>query len=154
VTIETRCNIQDGVIIHALGGTGVTIGRQTSLSHGCVIHGPCTIGQNCFIGFKSVVYDAILHDGVFVGTAAVVQSVTLQPDCSVRPASVIVNNSAVAATTGPLSSQEIRFMDRVINANLKLTRGYNHKQGHNRQRTVQEWKSSSRGMKDSAISVK
>ena len=44
IEIGDECNIQDGVIVHALGGTHVTIGRQTSLAHGCIIHGPCTLG--------------------------------------------------------------------------------------------------------------
>jgi len=140
VTIEAQCNIQDGVIIHALGGTSVTIGRRSSVSHGCTIHGPCTIGQGCFIGFKSVVYDAVLHDRIFVGTAAVVQSVTLQSDCSVRPATVLISNAAVEAMTGPLGSQEIQFMARVINANLKLIKGYHHKPVNSGRKPAGEWK--------------
>ena len=77
VIIEAECNVQDGVIIHALGGTEVKIGKRTSLAHGCVIHGPCTIGDNCFVGFKAVVYNSTLSDGVFIGTSATVQGVEI-----------------------------------------------------------------------------
>ncbi len=51
IVIAPKCNIQDGVVIHAIGGTNVTIGLKTSLAHGCIIHGPCNLGQRCFMGF-------------------------------------------------------------------------------------------------------
>ena len=35
-----KCKIQDVVIIHALAGTKVTIAQKTSITHGCIIHGP------------------------------------------------------------------------------------------------------------------
>jgi hypothetical protein len=53
IVIEAEVNIQDGVIIHALGGSPVRIGKGSSLAHGAVVHGPCKVGENCFIGFKT-----------------------------------------------------------------------------------------------------
>ncbi|MDP3104982.1 MAG: carbonate dehydratase, partial [Candidatus Methanoperedens sp.] len=53
IIIGDGCNIQDNVIIHALMKTKVVIGDHTSLSHGCIVHGPAQIGKNCFIGFGS-----------------------------------------------------------------------------------------------------
>ena len=58
ITIKDNCNIQDRVIIHALENTSVLIEENTSLVHGCIVHGPCKIGKNCFIGFGSVVFNA------------------------------------------------------------------------------------------------
>lgn len=124
VEIAAQCNVQDGVIIHALGGTQVTVGRQTSLAHGCIIHGPCTIGRGCFIGFRAVVYKAALENGVFINAGAVVQGVDLVAN-SLVPAGVSVLSDAdvarVAGTTGPA---DVEFMEKVINANLALTKGY------------------------------
>jgi len=56
IIIEDNCNIQDKVVIHAMKDTPVLIESNTSLAHGCIIHGPCKIGRNCFIGFGSVVF--------------------------------------------------------------------------------------------------
>ncbi|OGF57166.1 MAG: carbonate dehydratase, partial [Candidatus Firestonebacteria bacterium RifOxyC12_full_39_7] len=58
VSIEKGCNIQDGVIVHALKNTKVKIGKHTSLTHGCMIHGPCRLGKDVFIGFRSVIFDS------------------------------------------------------------------------------------------------
>jgi carbonic anhydrase len=63
IVIESEVNIQDGVIIHALGGSPVRIGKGSSLAHGAVIHGPCSVGENCFVGFKTVVFKADLGQG-------------------------------------------------------------------------------------------
>jgi carbonic anhydrase/acetyltransferase-like protein (isoleucine patch superfamily) len=125
IQIEAQCNVQDGVIIHALGGTCVTIGQRTSLSHGCTIHGPCTVGKGCFIGFRSVLYDAVLGDGVFVGTGAIVQGVGLESNSFVSPAGRVLCQEHVILSVGLTGSNERQFMDRVIAANLKLVKGYN-----------------------------
>jgi carbonic anhydrase/acetyltransferase-like protein (isoleucine patch superfamily) len=55
IIIGSEANIQDGVVLHALGGTGVDIGPGTSVAHGAFIHGPCETGSGCIIGFNSVV---------------------------------------------------------------------------------------------------
>jgi carbonic anhydrase/acetyltransferase-like protein (isoleucine patch superfamily) len=125
VTIEAQCNVQDGVIIHALGGTCVTIGHRTSLSHGCTIHGPCSVGKGCFIGFRSVLYDTVLGDGVFIGTGAIVQGVRLESNSFVSPAGRVLCQEHVILSVGLTGSIERQFMNRVIAANLILVKGYN-----------------------------
>lgn len=125
VTIEAQCNIQDGVIIHALAGTSVVVGQRTSLSHGCTIHGPCNVGKGCFIGFRTVLYDAVLGDRVFVSTGAVIQEVELAADAFVPPACSVVSGQQVSLSVGQTSSKERQFMRKVIAANLNLARGYN-----------------------------
>jgi len=66
IVIGSGCNIQDNVVIHALGGSAVIAGKNTSLAHGCIVHGPCTLGDNCFIGFGSVVFNCTLGDDCVV----------------------------------------------------------------------------------------
>ncbi len=72
ITLEEECNIQDGVIIHAVRGSEVRIGKRAFISHGCIIHGPCTIGRESFLGFRVVVYSAILKEAVWVGARATI----------------------------------------------------------------------------------
>ena len=124
IEIGAECNIQDGVIIHALGGTHVTIGRQTSLAHGCIIHGPCALRQQCFIGFGAVVYNAALDEGVFVSAGAVVQGIDLAANAFVPPAVAVLSGEDAAKLVGTTSPANREFMEKVINANLVLTKGY------------------------------
>lgn len=124
VSIEADSNVQDGVIIHALGGTEVQIGRRCSLAHGCVVHGPCVIGDNCFVGFKAVVYNCVLADGVFVGTSAVVQGVELGAGSLVAAAGAVLSEEDVVKSVKTTGEYETEFMQKVINANLTLAKGY------------------------------
>jgi len=124
VEIEAQCNIQDGVIIHALGGTQVTVGRRTSLAHGCVVHGPCTTGPDCFIGFRAVVYNATLAERVFVGMNTVVQGVDLVADSLVPAAVSLLSREDVVRLVSPVTPADLEFMARVVNANLALVKGY------------------------------
>ncbi len=124
VTIGPQCNVQDGVIIHALGGTQVTIGRRTSLAHGCIIHGPCTIGQNCFIGFRAVVYKAALGNNAFINAGAVVQGVDLAENTLVPAAAAILSIRNAEKLTSEIGPAENEFAEKVVSANLNLTKGY------------------------------
>lgn len=123
IEIGPECNIQDGVIIHALGGTQVTVGQRTSLAHGCIIHGPCTIGQNCFIGFRAVVYKASLGNGVFVNAGAVVQR-DLVDNVFVPAAVAVLSNEDRVQSVSKTQPADREFMEKIINANLALTKGY------------------------------
>jgi len=124
VNISARCNVQDGVIIHALAGTSVIIGPRTSLAHGNIIHGPCSIGQGCFIGFRAVVYNAKLQDGVFVGTGAIIQGVGLEANALVPAGACVLSAEDVAKLATKTGPKELDFMKKVVDANITLTQGY------------------------------
>ncbi len=124
IKIGPQCNIQDGVIIHALGGTRVTIGQRTSLAHGCIIHGPCTLGRECFVGFRAVVYKASLEDGVFINAGAVVQGVDLVANALVPLAVTVLSREDVVKIVSTTSPTDCEFMKKVVNANSALAKGY------------------------------
>ena len=77
IFIGDNCNVQDRVIIHALGNSSVFIDKSSSLSHGCIVHGPCVIGKKCFIGFGAVVFGARLENGVVTKHLSVVENIVL-----------------------------------------------------------------------------
>jgi len=77
IVVGEGANVQDCVVVHALGGTGVMIGPGSSVAHAAVIHGPCEIGPHCFVGFGSVVFNATLGDGVIVMHRTLVEGVTV-----------------------------------------------------------------------------
>jgi carbonic anhydrase/acetyltransferase-like protein (isoleucine patch superfamily) len=123
IDIAAECNIQDGVIVHALGGSPVFIGPRTALSHGCIVHGPCHLGAGCFIGFRAVVFDATLAEGAFVGAGAVLQGVDVQAGAFVAPGRSVLSEDEAAALpqAGPTHRA---FVAKVVVANLRLLDGY------------------------------
>ncbi|GAL34712.1 carbonic anhydrase gamma class [Vibrio maritimus] len=60
ITIKRDTNIQDGVVIHSKAGAAVTIGERSSIAHRSIIHGPCEVQDDVFIGFNSVVFDTVI----------------------------------------------------------------------------------------------
>ncbi|MHC5061310.1 MAG: LbetaH domain-containing protein [Planctomycetota bacterium] len=124
INIGSESNVQDGVIIHAHGGSQVTIGQRTSLAHGCIIHGPCNIGQGCFIGFRAVVYKAVLGDGVFINAGAVIQGVDLTADALVPGGVSLLCAEDAKRQVTKTRATDSELMEKIVTANLALTKGY------------------------------
>lgn len=123
IVVEPDVNIQDGVIIHALGGSPVRISRGSSLAHGAVVHGPCEIGENCFIGFKSVVFKASLARGVIVEHQALVESVTI-PEGAHIPSMTAVRSQSDVFRLKSVTPELVEFADKVRRTNLFLAQVY------------------------------
>ncbi|MDP3041702.1 MAG: carbonate dehydratase [Candidatus Omnitrophota bacterium] len=123
VSIGDGSNIQDRVIIHALGNSSVIIGENTSLSHGCIIHGPCKIGKECFIGFGSVIFKALIKDNVFIKSLAVIEGVKI-PNKKLIPNGAIISSPGIVESLQSLSREEMVFANKVVRANLRLAKGY------------------------------
>ena len=123
ISISDGCNVQDRVIIHALGNSSVIIGEKTSLSHGCIVHGPCKIGQRCFIGFGSVVFNSCLAEGVFVQFLAVVSGVTI-PQGRIVLDGMVINTKQKVMGLRIKTVESKCFAQRVVKANRYLLKGY------------------------------
>ena len=123
VVIGDECNVQDNVVIHALGGTTVEIGARSSLTHGCVVHGPAHLGAGCFVGFNAVVFRAELGEGVMVGHGALVAGMCL-PAGTLVPPGARVTSEEDAAGLGQVGQAEREFMAEVVETNLHLAEGY------------------------------
>jgi len=123
IDIEDNCNVQDRVVIHALCRSLVNVGESTSLSHGCIIHGPCKIGKNCFVGFGSVVFKAEVGDGVYIGHVAIVEEVAIMPERAVESGQVV--RCEDDARELKYADKDMKnFMEKVVRVNLDLGRGY------------------------------
>lgn len=123
IIIGDNCNIQDRVLIHALAGSSVSLGDSTSLSHGCIVHGPCKIGKNCFVGFGSVVFRAEISDGVCVKHLSIIEETDISPERIVESHSLI-NCEEDARLLRYIDKKNKDFMENVVKANLSLTAGY------------------------------
>ena len=119
IVIGESTNVQDCAIIHALGGTGVSIGPRTSIAHAAVIHGPCKIGVGCFVGFNSVVFRATLGDGVVVMHQALVEWAVV-PEGLLVPSMTAVRCEDDVFRLKRVPTEIIAFAERVTNANVLL----------------------------------
>ncbi len=75
IIIGDECNIQDSAVFHGLKGSSIELGENVSVAHGAVIHGPIKMGDECFVGFNSVVHASTLGKKCFVGQAVLCPTV-------------------------------------------------------------------------------
>lgn len=130
--IGPNTNIQDGVVLHALKDKRVMVagepwaiyvGKNVSIAHDALVHGPCYIGDETFVGFKAVVHDAVVGAHCFIGIGAVVVGVEI-PDGRFVPHGRIVD-SADAVDALPLVSETHKeFNEDVVEVNRGLAVAY------------------------------
>lgn len=99
ILIGAGSNIQDGVVIHCKAGGGVTIGQSSSIAHRSIVHGPCKVGNNVFIGFNSVLFNCTVGDGSVVRHNSVVEGCHV-PRASTsprRPTSIRTRNWRISS---------------------------------------------------------
>jgi carbon dioxide concentrating mechanism protein CcmM len=131
--IGENTNIQDGVVIHGLeegrvkGDDGqsysVWIGKNTSITHLSLIHGPAYVGSNCFIGFRSTVFNARVGDGCIIMMHALIQDVEIPPGKYV-PSGAIITNQQQADRLPDVNDADLKFSTHVIGVNQSLKAGY------------------------------
>ena len=119
IVIAAGSNVQDCVVVHALGGTRVEIGTGTSLAHAAVVHGPCKIGADCFVGFNSVVFNATLGNGVVVMHQALVDGVTVPPGLCI-PSMMAVCCEEDVTRLASATPDMIAFARKVSQTNIAL----------------------------------
>lgn len=111
VVLGEECSLLPGVALEGLAGAQVTAGASSSSSggaskasscsiwlgdrsvvaHKSIIHSPAFIGDDCFIGFRSTVFNARLGAGCVVMMHALVQDVEVPPGKCVPSGSVITS---------------------------------------------------------------
>lgn len=130
--IGAESNVQDGVTLHALKGKvvlvdgrpyAVYVGRKVCLTHHALIHGPCYIGDSCFVGFKATVHDAVVGKGCVIGLAAVVVGVTLPPGRYVGH-NIVVDTQEQADALPDVADEWERLRAEVVEVNQELAAGH------------------------------
>ena len=131
--IGSRTNIQDGVVIHGLeqgrviGDDGkdysVWVGGSTSITHMALIHGPAYVGDNCFIGFRSTVFNARVNKGCIVMMHALIQDVEIPPGKYV-PSGAVITTQQQADRLPNVQAADVEFASHVIGINQSLRSGY------------------------------
>lgn len=123
IVIEAETNIQDGVIIHSMGGMSVTIGPRASVAHGVIIHGPCTIGEGCFVALRSVLYRATLEDYVWAGIGSIIMRTTV-PSHTMIPAGSVIRTGSDVRTFRLINEKEEKYQAAVFSAANAMRDGY------------------------------
>ncbi|MGL5082717.1 MAG: ribulose bisphosphate carboxylase small subunit [Microcoleaceae cyanobacterium] len=131
--IGENSNIQDGVVIHGLdegqvkGDNGssysVWVGKNTSIAHLSLIHGPAYVGDNCFIGFRSTVFNARVGHGCIVMMHVLIQDVEI-PDGKYVPSGAIITNQQQADRLPNVNDADLYFAGHVVGVNQALKAGY------------------------------
>ncbi len=126
-------NIQDGVVIHGLeegrvvGEDGkeysVWIGEDTCITHMALIHGPCYVGNHCFIGFRSTVFNSRVGDDCIVMMHALIQDVEI-PQGKYVPSGSVITNQQQADRLPDVQESDRKFAHHVVEINEALRAGY------------------------------
>ena len=108
ITVGENTNIQDGAVMHE----ETVVGRGCTIGHNAIVHG-CTMGDNVLIGMGAVVLNgAKIGDNCIVGAGALVTGKMDAPD------GVMLLGSP-AKVVRPLTEAEIE-------SNRASARGYLH----------------------------
>ncbi|AFZ33947.1 Carbonate dehydratase [Stanieria cyanosphaera PCC 7437] len=131
--IGDNTNIQDGVVIHGLeqgrvrGDDGkdysVWIGKNSCITHMALIHGPAYVGDECFIGFRSTVFNAKVGKGCIVMMHALIQDVEIPPGKYV-PSGAVITNQQQADRLSDIQDSDRAFAHHVVEINEALLAGY------------------------------
>lgn len=98
-------NVQDGCVLHTDPGRPLTIGAETSLGHGAVVHG-CTVADHALIGMRAVVLN-----GCRVGRYAIVAAgAVLRPGFEVPERALVAG--VPAKVVRDVSDEEVAMIDR------------------------------------------
>ena len=108
ITVGENTNIQDGAVIHE----ATTVGAGCTIGHNAIVHG-CTVGDNTLVGMG-----AIILNGAKVGSNCIVGAGALVTGKMDAPDGVMLLGSP-AKVVRPLTEAEIE-------SNRASARGYLH----------------------------
>ena len=148
-------NMQDGVILHALetgshgkniddrryssegsllkandtgfkNGFAIYVGDKVSLAHGVQVHGPAYVGNDTFVGMKSLIFNAKIGNRVAIGVSSTVTNgVTIPDDKFVPPGTIVTTQAQADALPARVGSPYEEINKAVIHVSQELAKGYN-----------------------------
>ncbi|MEG1254978.1 carbonate dehydratase [Clostridium sp.] len=139
--IGPNSNIQDGVIFHGLQNQKFTVngktysiyvGKESTIAHGALIHGPSIVGNKVFVGFNAIVFNAIVEDGCYIDTTAIVTGgIRLHANTYV-PIGAIIDTQNKANALGKVPTSREEFAKEVVEVNNEFPSAYALKFGDTR----------------------
>mgnify|MGYP006072173575 FL=1 len=123
ILIKAGSNIQDGVVIHSKAGAAVIIGQRTSVAHRSIVHGPCVVGDDVFIGFNTVLFNTRIGDGSVVRHNCVIDGLDLPENFHVPPM-IHIGPDFDLDSISKVPAEYASFSESVVSANHVLVQGY------------------------------
>lgn len=131
--IGENTNIQDGVVIHGLERGrvlgddqkeySVWVGDNACITHMALIHGPAYVGEECFIGFRSTVFNARVGAGCIVMMHALIENVEIPPGKYI-PSGAVITTQQQADRLPDVQADDKEFAHHVVGINQALRAGY------------------------------
>jgi carbonic anhydrase len=155
IHIGDYSNLQEGVFLHALEttahgkniddrrysaqgsllkandtafntGFAIYVGDKVSLAHGVQIHGPAYVGNDTFVGMKSLIFNAKVGNRVAIGVSSTITDGVRIPDNKfVPPGSIIATQAQADALPARIGSPYQTINSGVLHVNQELAKGYN-----------------------------
>jgi len=101
----------------------VWIGDNTCITHLALIHGPAYVGNDCFIGFRSTVFNAKVGHGCIVMMHVLIQDVEIPPGKYV-PSGAVITTQQAADRLPDAQESDRAFSHHVVAINQALRAGY------------------------------
>lgn len=109
-------------------GFSIFIGERTSLAHDSLVHGPAWIGNNTFVGMKSLIFNAKVGNNVAIGVSSTITGEVEIPDNKfIPPGSVITTQEQANELPERFGSPYENINEAVIHVNEELANKYNEK---------------------------
>lgn len=137
--IEKNSNIQDFVVLHGYttqhhgekipenlvtvpdkGEFSIYIDEHVTVGHGALIHGPCYIGKDTFIGFKSAIDAATIGSNVEIGAHAYIKKVKIPDNIAIAPNAVILKEEDIAK----FEVERTNINRTVVHVNMEMAEAY------------------------------
>jgi carbonic anhydrase len=155
IHIGDYSNLQDGVILHSLettahgkniddrrysaqgsllkandtrfkNGFAIYVGDKVSLAHDVQVHGPVYVGNDTFVGMKSLIFNAKVGNRVAIGVSSTITNGVRIPDNKfVPPGSIIATQAQADALPARVGSPYEKINSAVLHVNQELAKGYN-----------------------------
>ena len=126
--VGERISINDSRTVQE-GEYSVFVGNGSSLAHDAMIHGPAWIGNDTFIGMKSIVYNAKVGNNVAVGISSVITNGVEIPDNKfVPPGSVVTSQEQANNLPDRIGTPFEEYNKGVVDVNVKLAEGYSQEE--------------------------
>ena len=123
--------LQEGAVIHGLAqgrvlgddqsDYSVWLGRHVAITHKALIHGPAYLGDDCFVGFRSTVFNARVGAGSVIMMHALVQDVEIPPGRYV-PSGAIITTQQQADRLPEVRPEDREFARHIIGSPPVITR--------------------------------
>ena len=123
IIIGANSNLQDGVVIHSKDGAPVRIGEGTSIAHRSIVHGPCEVGNNVFIGFNSVLFNTKVGSNAVVRHNCVVDGHDI-PESFYLPSATVVTKATDLNKLKTVPEEARDFSESVMLTNVSFASAY------------------------------